>query len=272
MPTSAGYETATSPAYNWNGMKRGDTPFTVLQHTVAGRGHLQYEQSQYRLGTGDTMLVIIPHHHRYWLQNGDRWEYFWISMHGQEALRIHRTIQAITGPVFRLGEEAAERIAACCLALVEGHGETPGKASALAYEAAMALYDDVLGPHASRRDAMHSDAIAAVVGHIRANLDGDLSVEALARLAGFSRAHFTRLFTASEGMSPGDFVLAQRMRRAARLLELGELSVKQVSLAVGFSDPNYFAKAFRRVFNTSPTEFRTTGMYAVRGRDAAAPR
>ena len=89
---------------------------------------------------------------------------------------------------------------------------------------------------------------------------------ALADLAGLSRAHFSRVFTSCEGVSPASFVLTERMRRAASLLVSGEASVKQVSLDCGFEDPNYFAKAFRRSFGASPTEFRTTGMYAERAR------
>jgi AraC-like DNA-binding protein len=54
------------------------------------------------------------------------------------------------------------------------------------------------------------------------------------------------------------------MRRAASLLVSGAASVKEVSRACGFDDPNYFAKAFRRSFGASPTEFRTTGMCAGR--------
>jgi AraC-like DNA-binding protein len=52
------------------------------------------------------------------------------------------------------------------------------------------------------------------------------------------------------------------MTLATKLLIEDDISVKQIASACGFDDPNYFAKAFRRVFSTSPTEFRTTGMYA----------
>ena len=48
MPTSTGYEIRTSPSYDWNGRRRGQTPFTVLQHTIAGAGNLQYERRRYR--------------------------------------------------------------------------------------------------------------------------------------------------------------------------------------------------------------------------------
>ena len=117
MPTTTGYEIRTSPSYDWSGRRRGQIPFTVLQHTIAGAGNLQYERRRYRVKPGDTMLTIVPHDHRYWLEEGGRWEFFWISMSGQEAVRIHRIIQATTGPVFRMRSETIERIAGCCLRL-----------------------------------------------------------------------------------------------------------------------------------------------------------
>ena len=58
MPTSTGYEVRTEPTYDWNGRRRGQTPFTVLQHTVAGIGHLQYERRRYRMKPGDTMREV----------------------------------------------------------------------------------------------------------------------------------------------------------------------------------------------------------------------
>ncbi len=87
-------------------------------------------------------------------------------------------------------------------------------------------------------------------------------MQSLADLAGLSRAHFTRVFTRSEGVSPAEYVLNERMRRAVSLLVSSEAAVKQVCRDCGFDDPNYFAKAFRKSYGASPTEFRTTGMYA----------
>ncbi|MBN9018411.1 MAG: AraC family transcriptional regulator [Rhizobiales bacterium] len=260
MPTSCGYE-ISSDGYDWDGLKRGQTAFTVLQHTVSGAGHLRYERRRYRVKAGETMLVIVPHNHRYWVEAGGRWEYFWISMYGQEALRIHRTILAATGLVLQLRPETTEQLARCALRYIEGEGETPGAASAIAYEAAMALFDDVFGSHpASEGDeTIHR----RVVQHILAHLDKPLTVADLADFAGFSRAHFTRIFTENEGVPPAEFVAQERMRRAATLLVSdATISVKDAASLVGFDDPNYFAKAFRRVYGTSPTEFRTTGMYA----------
>ncbi|NEI72635.1 helix-turn-helix domain-containing protein [Rhizobium lusitanum] len=260
MPTSAGYEIRHDEPYDWDGRRRGQTPFTVLQHTISGTGRLRYESRSYRVNAGETLLVLVPHNHRYWLQKGERWEYFWISMNGEEALRIHRLILAAAGPVLKLQQATIDHLADCSLRLVKG-AETPASASAVAYEAAMALYDDVFGSHAFAADR---SAMQIVIDHIHANLDKPLPVDELARVSGLSRAHFSRVFAESEGVPPAEFVLQQRMQRAAKLLtKAAFIPVKEVAIMSGFDDANYFSKVFRRIYGINPTEFRTTGMYAA---------
>ena len=265
MPTSTGYEIATAPSYDWDGRKRGHTPFSVLQHTTAGAGRLKYDRRDYRIGPGETMLVTIPHSHRYWVEEGESWSFFWIAMSGQEALRLHRAILAEAGPVFRLRAETVEQLAATSLDLAQGQFDA-GRASSAAYAATMALFDDLLARQEfSAADTRHA-AVGRATAHIRRHLDEPLDVQGLADVAGLSRAHFSRMFAQIEGMPPSEFVLRERMQRAARLLVTGQLGVKAISSACGFEDPNYFAKVFRRTFAISPSEFRTTGMYAAQRR------
>ncbi len=263
MPTSSGYEIRRGGGYDWDGRRRGQAPFTVLQHCISGRGNLRYENRLTQVKPGETLLLLIPHNHRYWLERDESWEFFWISMNGEEALRIHRSILAITGPILRLKPETIDQLADCCYRLITG-GETPGAASAIAYEAAMALYDDVFGSHPTF--AQEYRTLQHVLGHIESHLGDRLSVSDLAEVAGLSRAHFSRIFTASEGLPPAEFVLQKRLRRAAKLLTTAaDMPIKEVSALCGFEDPNYFSKVFRRLYGTNPSDFRTTGMYASVG-------
>ena len=255
MPTTTGYEVRKDERYSWDGRKRGQAAFTVLQHTVAGAGNLRYERRTLRLRPGETLLLVVPHDHRYWVEDGGRWEFFWISMTGREALRVHRNILAAAGPVLRLRPSTIERLADCSLRLIEGRPETPGRASALAYEGLMTLYDDVFGAATGALDPRRS--MLPVIEHIRANLRDRLSVPELAAYAGLSRAHFSRQFAAAAGMPPAEFVLQERMRRAAGLLaDDGQASVKEVAMMAGFEDANYFGKVFRRFHGASPRAFR----------------
>jgi AraC-like DNA-binding protein len=258
MPTSSGYEIRSGGDYDWDGRSRGHAPFTVLQHCIGGRGRLRYDSRMTEIRPGETMLLVVPHSHRYWLDEGERWEFFWISMNGEEALRIHRLILAIAGPILRLKAGTIDHLAHCCHRLITT-GDTPGTASAIAYEAAMALYDDVIGSHPTFGHEYR--ALQSVINHVEANLDRPLPVEELAAVAGLSRAHFSRVFRASEGFAPAEFVLGRRLHRAARLLiRTPDMPIKEVSALCGFDDPNYFAKTFRRVYGASPRDFRASGL------------
>jgi len=261
MPASGGIETVTSGGYSWNGLKRGLTPFAVIQHTLSGAGMLTYDGRSQAVGPGETMLVTIPHEHRYFLPPGGRWTFFYLVLTGQEVMRLAGGVIAAAGPVLRLSAGGLDGLADCLLALLRGEAHTPGQASAIAYRAVMALVDD-LSPGGSTAAGEAAPAwMSRVLGHIDAHLGDNLGVDPLAGVAGLSRAHFVRQFTRLAGASPAEYVFRVRMARAARLLHSSTLPVLDIALSLGFSDPNYFAKAFRRAFDVSPTEFRRSGLF-----------
>ncbi|MCB8881444.1 helix-turn-helix transcriptional regulator [Acidisoma cellulosilytica] len=270
MPTTVGLEEAVGPGYSFDGRKRGPLPFAVLQHTISGCGRLRFGRQFHRVAPGQTMLVTIPHTHRYWLEAGETWSFFWIGLTGQEALRLLYAIQSAAGPVLTLDHATIDRLAGFCLELGDraADRDAVGSLSAIAYAVLMCLVDDVLGRHHAIRAEANSDDVERVCRHVRTNLDQPLNVSDLAAVAGYSRAHFSRLFAAETGLAPAEFICRERMRLASRLLANASLSVKDISSACGYADPNYFAKAFRKHFETSPTEFRAA---ASRSDDAARP-
>ncbi|WP_299552455.1 two-component regulator propeller domain-containing protein [Seonamhaeicola sp.] len=70
-----------------------------------------------------------------------------------------------------------------------------------------------------------------------------------------SRSTFFRKLKKLTGQSPNDFIRMVRLKRAAQLLEQNELTIAQVSYMVGFADPGYFGKCFRKFFGDSPSNF-----------------
>lgn len=256
MARGAGFERRFNEAYSWEGMKRGSQPFALIQHTIAGRGELDFEGTHHALGPGDTMLLTFPHRNRYWLAPGRSWEYFWITLNGREALRIARAVIDANGPVIRPGSDVIDRLAAGCLSLL-GADLPTGLASAAAYAAIMAVHDGATADSGSATpDA--PVAIQRVLSHIDRNLAGNLGVERLAGIAQMSRAHFVRLFTAAVGSAPSGYVFVQRIERAERLLIATDSGIGEIAAACGFADGNYFAKAFRRARGVTPGAFRAS--------------
>ncbi|WP_297107099.1 AraC family transcriptional regulator [uncultured Devosia sp.] len=257
MTVSAGYEQRRNEVYSWDGMKRGTAPFLVIQHTTLGEGRLDYAGVQHRLVPGTTMLVTMPHAHRYFLERGGHWEYFWLLLNGREALRLAREILDATGPVLNLESVQIDRLAGTTLKAMTATDPTPGQVSVLGYEVMTILHDGVFGTR-SPDDTSLPAAIERVVAYIEGNLGASLHVERLAGVAEMSRAHFVRRFSTCVGQSPSDYVLSRRLARAERLLLATEMSVVEIAQMTGFANSNYFAKVFRKHRSAAPLEYRAT--------------
>ena len=90
---------------------------------------------------------------------------------------------------------------------------------------------------------------------IEANAAEALDLEGIARQAGLSPFHFLRTFGRVLGVTPHQYLVRTRLRRAARLLAEGELPVTEVALEVGFADLSNFVRTFRRAAGTPPARF-----------------
>ncbi|OLT13102.1 hypothetical protein BJF78_22850 [Pseudonocardia sp. CNS-139] len=83
-----------------------------------------------------------------------------------------------------------------------------------------------------------------------------LDLDAMAAAAGFSRYHFTRLFTAAYGESPARYLTGRRLERAKDLLRSANLTVTEVCHVVGFASLGSFSARFTEVVGVSPSEYR----------------
>ena len=94
-------------------------------------------------------------------------------------------------------------------------------------------------------------------------------VEELGDRLGVTKHHLIRLFTAYEGISPGQYLQQVRIDNAKLLLRHRDYSVEAIACMVGYSGSNYFCKVFKRATGESPGEFRDRSR-AVAEKDAPA--
>jgi len=85
--------------------------------------------------------------------------------------------------------------------------------------------------------------------------DPDFSVEDLSRALHMSRVALYKKLLALTGKSPLDFIKSIRLKRAARLLEKSQCTVSEIAYEVGFNNPKYFARTFRKEFGVLPSEY-----------------
>jgi AraC-like DNA-binding protein len=91
---------------------------------------------------------------------------------------------------------------------------------------------------------------------IEANSHEPIDLESVAAECGLSPFHFLRLFARVLGVTPHQYLVRSRLRRAARLLAGDTRSITEVALDVGFGDLSNFVRTFHRAAAMSPRSFR----------------
>ena len=83
-----------------------------------------------------------------------------------------------------------------------------------------------------------------------------ISSEELACRAHLSKNYFIKLFKRQTNVTPQQLLDTLRMQKAAHLLKYSELSITEIAAAVGYDDPLYFSRRFRKRTGRSPSRFR----------------
>jgi len=104
--------------------------------------------------------------------------------------------------------------------------------------------------------AMSGWRMRRVIEYIEENLDGDLSLEAMAAEVDITPIYLARAFKAAVGQSPHRYVLARRIERAKELLRNSEMPVVDVALSSGFSSQSHLSYWFQRYVGVSPAAYR----------------
>ncbi len=183
----------------------------------------------------------------------EMWDIRWIVWSGEEVERVFDlALRASDPPVVHQAATAVHEalfVLARCM-------DTEGLASVLECKAALLnlMADLIRGCH--ERPAYQSTraSLERVMHHIRTHLDSRLSVPKLADMCHLSVSRFRCLFRRHTGCSPIQFITAQRISRAKQLLIQGA-SIKAAGADVGYADPFYFMRVFKKMTGRSAGRF-----------------
>jgi AraC family transcriptional regulator len=92
--------------------------------------------------------------------------------------------------------------------------------------------------------------------YVEENLAEDLTIQAIARVAGMSPFHFAHAFSAAEGMPPHQYVMRRRLHKAKSLLRTTDLTLMEIAQRVGYANASHFCVAFQKLTQVPPSAYR----------------
>ena len=109
-----------------------------------------------------------------------------------------------------------------------------------------------------RQQRIHAQQLTGIqpaLTYLEKNLLPENGVAQLARMCHMSEVSFRKKFRQYAGMAPSAYILRQKLQRAKRLLRSGIYTVAQTAEAVGFDDPSYFSKVFKKHTGLLPGQY-----------------
>ncbi len=218
-----------------------------------GSGSFTVNGRTYRLAKGD-MFVAYPYRSiRYGADPGEIWSIYWLAL-DEEGITPFLDMMGVTEerPIVHTGAPlAAERTFEV---LFDIFSES-------------SLSDNLMCTSLMLRLFSHFTSISTVAPYARDHIDEamfflsnhisePITVGDCARTIGLAPAYLSRLFHSRVGMSPNTWLNTYRLQRAAVMLKESNLTVSEISHAVGIRDPLYFSRCFSRKFGCSPKKYR----------------
>ena len=99
---------------------------------------------------------------------------------------------------------------------------------------------------------------AGAIEYIHCNYANDVTVDDIAQALGITRKHLYAVFRYVFHISPKQYLIYYRMEKACKRLKTTDQSIQEISEMVGYANPFYFSKEFKRLIGMPPSEYRKT--------------
>jgi two-component system, response regulator YesN len=118
------------------------------------------------------------------------------------------------------------------------------------------LLDRMRKSHEEHYAELEADSIQQIRQYIIDHSNQDISLDAIGREVGLSPIYISRIFKEQLGINYIHFLTECRIEKAKKLMRDPAKSLKEITYEVGYHDPNYFSKVFKKMCNDSPKEYR----------------
>ncbi len=234
-----------------------------LIYVTQGQGEFESAATRRTVVDAGTVFVLMPGvWHRYRPCAQVCWSYYWVHVGGEYLDRlVQRRVLCAERPVFKTGLQ--QNLLRSYVSLVDRARTEPPGFQQMMCGNVLEILGVALATDGGQPD---SERLAAVVRQatviLEQRMGDEVDLGELAASLDVSYDGFRHAFKKHTGMAPHQYLLQLRIHRARELLYGTDLTVRRIAALLGFKDPYYFSRAFRKMTGRSPNRWRTESQAA----------
>ncbi len=222
-----------------------------LIYLIKNHGTFVTSRGQVTLYPGE--LIVLPPHkkHGYHISEKDAAVYYWIHFDGTKAAEYLHEMGLTLETVYSIG------LSARLPRLFDSINEELATQMPHYTEICAGLLRQIIAIIGQKTSfSAQTSSIQSAIRAIGCDFRENIPLEEYARNCGYSKYHFIRLFKEATGQTPIVYRNSLRVENACALMEQTSYTLQEISDALGFSDPAYFSKMFKRHTGMSPKRYR----------------
>ena len=208
----------------------------------------------YTIHRQEAFCIPIHERHRYYASQTDPWSILWVHFKGENV----RYFPLDQPKVVKVASQAADnRIMTLFQILfrVLRRNYTQGNFIYISQVLSLIL-SEIYFREQGDGTGKQNRHITDMVHYMYRHLDRPLDLTTLEKEFHLSRSYINAVFKKYAGRSPIDFFLNIKMQEACKLLRSTKRTVQEIGAELGYEDPFYFSRAFRKVMGVSPRKYR----------------
>ncbi|MBS4461537.1 AraC family ligand binding domain-containing protein [Aerococcaceae bacterium zg-B36] len=235
----------------------------VLHYIEKGQGYFEHQNIRYPLKKGDLFLLRPNESTYYYADKDNPWSYYWIGMNGTKLKDfINLTLLADIPVLINSAQTPTDLIGFSVKSTVY-QANTMQKTLINELHIYSKLYDvlyqiakTVPSPQSSIQNLQYKLYMQAQQIMSTQYTKVDLTIHSVAQQLSITRNYLSAVFKQFSELSPKEYLLQIRMKRAKQLLETTNEPVQVIAFSIGFRDPLHFSKAFKQYIGLSPKQYR----------------